>query len=187
VELHRVLKPTGSLYLHCDPTASHYLRMLLDGIFGAENFRTEIVWKRTNVHNDSKTWSRVSDTIFFYSKSSDFTWNPPYEKHSEDYVEAKYRTQDENGRYFTLDNMTSPAPRPNMMYDWKGHSSPPNGWRYSKDTMAKLDSEGRIWYPDDKSKRPRLKRFLDEMPGRLIDNVWTDISPLNSQAVERLG
>ena len=72
VELHRALKPTGSLYLHCDPTASHYLRMLLDGIFGAENFRTEIVWKRTNVHNDSKTWSRVSDTIFFYSKSSDF-------------------------------------------------------------------------------------------------------------------
>jgi len=187
VELHRILKPTGSLYLHCDPTASHYLRMLLDGIFGAENFRTEIVWKRTNVHNDSKTWSRVSDTIFFYSKSSDFAWNPPYQKHSEDYVEAKYGNRDEKGRYFTLDNMTSPAPRPNMMYEWKGHASPPNGWRYSKETMAKLDGEGRIWYPDDKSKRPRLKRFLDEMPGRLIDNVWTDISPSNSQAIERLG
>jgi site-specific DNA-methyltransferase (adenine-specific) len=74
-----------------------------------------------------------------------------------------------------------------MMYEWKGHASPPNGWRYSKETMAKLDSEARIWYPDNKSKRPRLKRFLDEMPGRLIDNVWTDISPLNSQAIERLG
>ncbi len=187
VELHRILKLTGSLYLHCDPTASHYLRMLLDGIFGAENFRTEIVWKRTNVHSDSKTWSRVSDTIFFYSKSSGFTWNPPYQKHSEDYVEAKYGNRDENGRYFTLDNMTSPAPRPKMMYEWKGHASPPNGWRYSKKTMAKLDAEGRVWYPDDKSKRPRLKRFLDEMPGRLIDNVWTDIPPLNSQATERLG
>jgi len=187
VELHRVLKPTGSLYLHCDPTASHYLRMLLDGILGAENFRTEIIWKRTNVHSDSKTWSRVSDTIFFYSKSSEFTWNPPYEKHSDDYIEAKYGKRDENGRYFTLDNMTSPAPRPNMMYEWKGHASPPNGWRYSKETMAKLDNEGRIWYPHDKSKRPRLKRFLDEMPGRLIDNVWTDICPLNSQAIERLG
>src|SRR5437899_362697 len=83
--------------------------------------------------------------------------------------------------------MTSPNPRPNMMYEWKGHAYPPNGWRYSKETMAKLDAEGRIWYPDSKSKRPRLKRYLDEMPGVLAGTVWTDIDPINSRAQERLG
>jgi site-specific DNA-methyltransferase (adenine-specific) len=187
VELHRVLKPTGSLYLHCDPTASHYLKVILDTIFGAENFRNEVVWQRTNVHSDSKTWSAVSDSIFFYTKSARFTWNPVYLPHAEEYVADKYRATDPDGRRYTLDNMTSPNPRPNMMYEWKGHASPPNGWRYSRETMAELDAAGRIWYPDDKVKRPRLKRYLDEMPGRLVGNVWTDIFPINSQAAERLG
>ena len=187
VELHRILKPTGSLYLHCDPTASHYLKLILDQIFDGENFRNEIVWQRTTVHSDSKTWSRVSDTIFFYTKSADFIWNAPYAAHSQEYVEDKYRYKDPDGRLYTLDNMTSPNPRPNMMYEWKGHASPTMGWRYSKETMAKLDGEGRIWYPKEKSKRPRLKRYLDEMPGRLMGNVWTDIFPINSQAQERLG
>jgi site-specific DNA-methyltransferase (adenine-specific) len=110
IELHRVLKLTGSLYLHCDPTASHYLKVILDTIFGNENFRNEIVWQRTNVHSDSKTWSHVSDTIFFYTKSSRFTWNPIYLPHSEDYVASKYRYRDPNDRLYTLDNMTSPNP-----------------------------------------------------------------------------
>ncbi|HXF62682.1 MAG TPA: DNA methyltransferase [Caldilineaceae bacterium] len=187
VELHRVLKQTGSLYLHCDPTASHYLKLILDTIFGPENYRNEITWQRTNVHSDSKTWSHVSDTIFFYTKSSRFTWNPLYLPHDPSYIEDKYRYREADGRRYTLDNMTSPNPRPNMMYEWKGHASPPNGWRYSRETMQQLDAQGRIWYPNDKEKRPRLKRYLDEMPGRLISNVWTDISPLNSQAAERLG
>lgn len=187
VELHRVLKPTGSLYLHCDPTASHYLKVVMDTIFGAQNFRNDITWQRTNVHSDSKTWSNVSDVILFYSKSSRFTWNPVYLAHSAEHVEAKYSNRDPDGRAYTLSDMTSPNPRPNMMYAWKGHASPPNGWRYSKETMAKLDAEGRIWYPGEKEKRPRLKRYLDEMPGRLLSNVWTDIPPINSQAAERLG
>jgi site-specific DNA-methyltransferase (adenine-specific) len=186
-ELHRVLKPTGSLYLHCDATVSHYLKLILDVLFSPKNFRNEIIWKRTNVHSDSKTWSRVSDTIFFYTKSDSFTWNPPYAPHSDQHIESKYRSQDNDGRFYTLSDMTSPNPRPNMMYEWQGHTSPPNGWRYSKETMAKLDSEGRIWYPTDKLKRPRLKRYLDEMAGTLLGNVWTDIFPLNSQAGERLG
>lgn len=187
VELHRVLKPTGSLYLHCDPTASHYLKVILDTIFGVRNFRNEVVWQRTNVHNDSKTWSNVSDAIFFYTKSAKFTWNTVYLPHSEAHIGSKYQNKDADGRAYTLDNMTSPNPRHNLMYEWKGHASPPNGWRYSKETMAKLDAEGRIWYPTDKSKRPRLKRYLEEMPGRLVSNVWTDIFPINSQATERLG
>ncbi len=186
-QLHRVLKPTGSLYLHCDPTAAAYLKILLDSIFGPKNFRNEIIWKRTSVHSDSKTWSRVSDTIFFYSKSEAFTWNPLYQPHSDKHLEDKYQAEDESGRRYTLDNMTSPNPRPNLMYEWNGHAYPPNGWRYSKETMAKLDAEGRIWYPEDKARRPRLKRYLDEMPGTLHGNIWSDINPINSQAAERLG
>jgi site-specific DNA-methyltransferase (adenine-specific) len=187
IELRRVLKPTGSLYLHCDPTVSHYLKMILDAIFGAKNFRNEIIWQRTNVHSDSKTWSKVSDTIFFYTESDRFAWNAIYTPHSDEYLKSKYRHADPDGRVYRLDNMTSPNPRPNMMYEWKGHASPPAGWRYSKETMAKLEAEGRIWYPDSKSKRPQLKRYLDEMQGTLTGNVWTDILPINSQAEERMG
>lgn len=189
VELHRVLKPTGSLYLHCDPTASHYLRVILDAVFGPENFRSNITWKRTNVHNDSKEWSAVADTLLYYVKDSrkGFVWNPIRAAHSAEHIKSKYGNQDADGRRYTLSDMTSPNPRPNMMYEWKGYASPPMGWRYERATMERLDAEGRIWYPDTKLKRPRLKRYLDEMPGTLLTNVWTDIDPINSQARERLG
>jgi site-specific DNA-methyltransferase (adenine-specific) len=136
-EIHRVLKLTGSFYLHCDTTASHYLKLLLDTVFGPERFINEIIWKRTNIHSDAKRWSPVADTLLFYAKSDVFTWNPIYIPHDPDYVEDKYRFQEPDGRRYMLDNMTSPSPRPNMMYEWKGHKSPPLGWRYSKETMAK--------------------------------------------------
>ncbi|HLV98357.1 MAG TPA: DNA methyltransferase [Ktedonobacterales bacterium] len=187
IELRRVLKPTGSLYLHCDPTASHYLKIILDTIFGPQSFRSEIVWKRTTTHSDSKRWPDVGDVILFFTKSDSFTWNPQYMPYSDEYLNDKYRLRDPNGRRYQLDNITSPNPRPNMTYEWKGHSPPPNGWRYSKETMAELDAAGRIWYPDDKSKRPRLKRYLDEMPGLLVGTIWADIDPINSQAQERMG
>ncbi len=193
-ELRRVLKPTGSLYLHCDPTASHYLKIMLDGIFGPENFRNEIIWKRTGTHSDSRTWSRVSDSILFYTAGKQFTWNTPREAHGKEYLAEKYRHDDGDGRLYSLDNMTSPSPRSNMMYVWQGFPCPEKGWRFSKETMARLDSEGRIWYPKDKDgsldvrKRPRLKRYLSEMNGGVVmGNVWTDIAPLNSRAKERLG
>ncbi|MDQ2949128.1 MAG: site-specific DNA-methyltransferase, partial [Acidobacteriota bacterium] len=177
VELRRVLKPTGSIYLHCDTTASHYLKLIMDAVFGPTNFRSEITWKRTNVHSDSKDWSDVSDILLYYVRdaSSDFTWNPIHLKHSDAYVADKYTHEDADGRRYQLDNMTSPKPRPNMMYEWKGYPFPAMGWRYSKETMHKLDEEGRVWYPDDKTKRPRLKRYLDEMKGTVVTNIWTDI------------
>jgi site-specific DNA-methyltransferase (adenine-specific) len=187
VELHRVLKPTGSIYLHCDPTASHYLKMLLDSVFGTENFRNEIVWKRVTAHSDAKRWSPVADVIFYYSRGRTLTWNPRYMAHDEGYVEDKYTHAGADGRRYQLHDMTSPNPRPNMMYTWRGFPSPPKGWRFSRETMAKLDAEGRVWYPDDKSKRPRLKKYLDEMKGQIVGTVWTDIFPINSQAQERLG
>ncbi|QJU57579.1 site-specific DNA-methyltransferase [Sphingomonas sp. AP4-R1] len=194
VELHRVLKPTGSLYLHCDPTASHYLKLVLDAVFGAENYRNEITWKRTTTHSDSKTWSKVSDVILFYTKSRQFIWNTPREAHGDDYVSTKYRLDDEDGRgRYRLDNMTSPSPRPNMMYEWIGFPFPPMGWRYKRETMQRLHDEGRIRYPlksdgtPDLSRRPQLKRYLEEMEGGVVGSVWTDIPPINSQAQERLG
>ena len=195
LELHRVLKPTGSLYLHCDPTASHYLKMVLDGVCGKEHYQNEIIWKRTTTHSDSKTWSRVADTIFFYTKSDLFTWNTPRDLHSDEYLASKYRYDDNDGRgVYRLDNMTSPNPRPNMMYVWKGFPFPEKGWRYEPETMGRLDDEGRIWYPTkedgehDLTKRPQLKRYLKEGEGGgVMGTVWTDISPINSQAQERLG
>ena len=195
IELHRVLKRTGSLYLHCDPTASHYLKILLDAVFGARNFKNEIDWKRTTTHSDAKSWSNNADCILFYTKKeTGFIWNTPREPHSQDYIKSKYGNDDGDGRGpYQLDNMTSPSPRPNMMYDWKGFPFPEKGWRYQKETMEKLDAEGRIWYPTTKSgdldttRRPRLKRYLSEMEGGVIGDIWTDIPPLNSQAKERLG
>jgi DNA modification methylase len=185
--LHRVLKSTGSLYLHCDPTMSHYLKVLLDAIFGARYFRSDITWVRTTTHNDAKRWSPNSDVILYYGKTEKVTWNPVFHDHDVDYLDSKYRHMDPDGRVYRLDNMTSPNPRPNLTYEWKGHKPPANGWRYSLETMTRLDAEGRIWYPDSKDKRPQLKRYLDEQKGVVMGDVWTDISPLNSRAAERLG
>jgi site-specific DNA-methyltransferase (adenine-specific) len=187
VELRRVLKPTGSIYLHCDPTASHYLKLLMDAVFGPMYFRSDITWQRTNTHSDAKRWSPIADTLLYYGKTDAVTWHPTHSPHSEGYLQSKYRHQDPDGRRYQLDNMTSPHARPNMMYEWMGYQFPAMGWRYSRETMAKLDAEGRIWYPDSLSKRPRLKRYLDEMSGVLLGNIWTDIAPINSQAQERLG
>ena len=187
VELRRVLRRTGSIYLHCDPTASHYLKILMDSIFDPRNFRAEITWQRTGTHSDAKRWSPVADILLHYSKAEAFTWNPLHLPHGEDYVADKYRFRDPDGRPYGLWDMTSPKSRPNMMYEWKGHASPALGWRYSKETMARLDAEELIWYPDSKKKRPRLKKYLDKMPGVLMGNVWTDIDPINSRAQERLG
>lgn len=195
LELHRVLKPTGSLYLHCDPTASHYLKILLDAVFGARCFKNEIDWKRTTTHSDAKTWSNNADCILFYAKSEKgFIWNTPREPHSDEYVKAKYGRDDGDGRGpYRLDNMTSPSPRPNMMYEWLGFPFPEKGWRYQRETMQRLHDEGRIWYPTNEhgefntSRRPQLKRYLNEMEGGVMGDIWTDIPPLNSQAKERLG
>jgi site-specific DNA-methyltransferase (adenine-specific) len=187
IEMHRVLKPTGTLYLHCDEVASHYLKLVLDAVFGPARFKTEVIWQRTNVHSDSKHWSDVRDSIFCYTKGESATWHAQHARYSEEYLASKYRFVDADGRRYQLDNMTSPNPRPNMMYEWQGHASPRAGWRYSRETMQRLHDEGRIWYPDTKDKRPRLKRYLDEQSGVLLGNIWTDIAPINSRAAERLG
>lgn len=188
VLIHELLTSDGSLYLHCAPNVSHYLKVLCDEIFGAENFRAEIAWKRVSGHGDAKKWSPVHEVILHYSKGPIFVWNAPREPLEAAYTGTKYVHDDGDGRgLYRLDNLTSPNPRPNMTYEWQGFPPPPKGWRYSRETMAELDADGRIDKPADKTKRPQLKRYLAENEGHLVDDVWDDIPPVNSQAVERTG
>ena len=185
--IRELLGPDGAMYLHCDANRAHYLKCVADEIFGAANFRNELIWQRTSARSDSTAFNHIHDTVFFYTKGDSMTWNPQFAQYSEEYVKSKYSSTDSTGRRYQLDNLTSPNPRPNMTYEWKGFPPPTNGWRYSREKMAELDSQGRIYYPDDKLKRPRLIRFLDEQKGRPIQSIWTDIYPVNSQAQERLG
>ncbi|MBW3622604.1 MAG: site-specific DNA-methyltransferase [Armatimonadetes bacterium] len=188
LELHRKLKPTGSLYLHCDPVASHYLKLTLDVVFGPQNFRNEIIWKRTSAHSDARNqFADISDSILFFIKSPEAKFKVQYGSYSEEYIQKYYRYVDENGRRYMLDNLRSPNPRPNLTYEYKGYKPHPNGWAVSRERMEQLDAEGRIWFPKDIEKKLRIKRFLDDMPGIPLGNVWTDISPINSQAKERRG
>lgn len=188
LELHRVLKPTGSLYLHCDPTASHYLKILLDAVFGKTNYHNEIIWKRTSAHNDSKAfYGDITDSIFYYSKGDAPTWNPTLMPLSKDHIAKKYSMQENNGRRYTTRDLRSPSPRPNLTYEYKGYKPHQNGWSISRELMEKYDQDGRLYFPKDHDGRIRLKIYLDEVKGSPLQNLWDDISPLNSQAQERLG
>jgi DNA modification methylase len=190
VELRRVLRATGSIYLHCDPTASHYLKLLMDAVFGPQNFRSEIVWKRSTAHSDTKQGrrqhGRLHDTLLFYTVSDEWTWNPLYTKYDSAYVESKYtHVEPGTGRLYRLDNLTGPggAAKGNPSYDVMGVT---RFWRYSKAKMDELISAGRIIQTKPGSV-PQYKRYFDEMPGVPLQDMWTDIDPINSQAQERLG
>ena len=187
VELHRVLKPTGSLYLHCDPTASHYLKIVLDTICGPENFRAEVMWKRTYSHNDPKNYGSILDSIFYYTKSRLFTWNKVFTPYSQGYIDKYYRHYDADGRRYQLVSLRSPQPRPNLHYEYKGYKPHPNGWAVSRDVMERLDAEGRLHFPAKPDGAIREKYFLDEMPGVPLQNLWDDIGPISAHASERLG
>jgi site-specific DNA-methyltransferase (adenine-specific) len=187
LELHRVLKPTGSLYLHCDPTASHYLKLLLDAVFGPKSFRNEIVWKRTTAHNDARRrFADVSDSILFYARSDRAVFNRVFAKHDEAYLLSKYRYKDAQGRRYRLDNLRSPSPRPNLTYDYKGFKPHPNGWAVSRDRMAEMDIAGLLEFPRKPDGRIQYRRYLNE-EGAAASSVWDDIRPVNSMAQERLG
>ncbi len=186
IELHRVLKPTGSLYLHCDPTASHYLKLLLDGVFGATNFVNEIVWRRTSPKGLAFTrFPSTHDVIFFYRKSEGAAWNPLYGSYDENYVSSHYGSiEPETGRRFQLDNLLNPNNnRPNLTYEFLGVTKV---WRWTKERMQEAYDQGLV-VQSAPGKVPRFKRYLDEQKGMPITSIWSDIPPLNSQAQERLG
>jgi DNA modification methylase len=193
IELHRALKPTGTLYLHCDPTASHYLKTLLDSIFDPRNYLNEIIWKRSSAHSDgaqgAKHFGRVHDTILVYAKTGSFeerSWNQKYEKHSDSYLLSHYKyLEAETGRRYRLDNLTGPggAAKGNPSYEVMGVT---RYWRYSEGRMSELIQAGRI-VQTKPGAVPQYKRYLDEMEGTPIQDLWSDIPPINSQAKERLG
>lgn len=190
-EMYRVLRPTGSLYLHCDPNASHYLKVMLDGLFEAPGgFRSEIIWKRSTAHSDTKQGrkqhGRLHDVLLFYTKSNEWTWNPIYMPYDEKYAQTKYRyVEPGSGRRYRLDNLTGPggASKGNPKYDVMGVT---RYWRYSRARMDQLITEGRI-IQTKPGTVPQYKRYLDEMRGVPLQDLWTDIDPINSQAAERLG
>jgi site-specific DNA-methyltransferase (adenine-specific) len=188
VELRRVLKETGSIYLHCDPTASHYLKILMDAVFGPDHFRTEIIWKRTSSHGNVSTgFGDVTDTILYYRRGERPTWNQVYVPYSESYIKSHFSQVDNDGRRFTTSDLRNPGVRPNLHYVYKGFKPHPNGWAVSKERMDQYDRENRLVYPKDPEGRIRLKRYLDEQPGERVTSLWEDIPPINSQAQERLG
>ncbi len=186
VELHRVLKETGSIYLHCDPSASHYLKLIMDAIFDPGNFRNEIIWKRFSAKNDPKRYGRGHDVLLFYTKSPTFTWNPQFGPFEADYVEENYRYVEEGtARRYRLSDLTAHKPGGDVDYEWHG-MRPYKGrhWAFSRENMDRMFAEGRIVFR--RTGMPVYKRYLDEMPGVPLQDTWTDIR-LHAGSKERLG
>jgi len=188
-ELRRVSKPTGSIFLHCDPTASHYLKLLMDAVFGPLSFKNEITWKRSSAHSDvkqgRKALGNVADTILYYTKSDEYVFNPQYTEYSDDYTRTTYNNVDPDGRRWKSSDITGPggAAKGNPYFEFLGVS---RYWRFTKENLDRLVSEGRI-YQSRPGAVPRMKHYLDEMPGIALQNIWDDISPIGAQAAERLG
>ena len=182
VELHRVLKPTGSIYLHCDPTASHYLKLVMDAVFSPMNFRNEITWKRTSAHNDPHKYGRNTDIILYYTKSDEWTWNVVYQEHDAEYVK-RFRRQDEDGRLWAdWDLSAKGLSGGGYEYEYKAIRSL---WRVPRSTMERLDAQGRLHFTSRGG--IRQKRYLDDTPGVPVQALWADIPPINAMAKERLG
>ena len=186
-EVHRVLRHDGSLYVHCDPASSHYLRLLLDHIFGPDGFRNEVVWKRTHAHNGSRRYGPVHDTILFYTKSPEYVWNPVFEPYQDAYLEKHFRKNDDRGSY-QLITCTAPGDREGTRahYEWKGQLPPPGRhWAWRKEKMVEFEREGRLVHSTNGI--PRLKRYSDEGRGVAVQDVWLDINRLDSHSKERTG
>ena len=190
VELRRVLKPTGSLYLHCDPTASHYLKIILDAIFGPEQFRSEIVWKRTSAHSSANRHGPVHDTLLFYSKSDRYPWNQQYQPYDEEYITTFFEYVDPDGRRWRRSDLTGAGTRNGETgKPWRGIDVTAKGrhWAFPPDELDRLESAGRIHWPHKADGMPRLKQYLDDMPGVPLQGVWADIPPIHNLSAERLG
>ena len=188
-ECRRVLKPTGSIYLHCDPTMSHYLKLVMDGILGRSNYKNEIQWRRYGAHNDtgqgSKHFGRVHDIIFFYAKGQRQMWNQVFVPLDEKYIEKTYRHVEEStGRRFMTTPLTGPggAAKGNPVYEWNGHT---RAWRYSQKRMSQLHEKGQLYY--SRTGYVRKKFYLDESKGAPAQDVWNDIQALTGAHKEKVG
>lgn len=184
-----LLTEDGGIYVHVEPDIGSYVRGVLDDVFGSQNRRTEICWKRTSSHgNVSKTFGEIWESIFYYTKSTDdWVWNQQYVPFDQDYIASHFSGRDQDGRRWTTSDLRNPGVRPNLRYEYKGYKPHPNGWAISREKMEELDARGRLYFPKDTNGRIRLKRYLDESPGQIAQNLWIDIAPINSQAHEALG
>jgi site-specific DNA-methyltransferase (adenine-specific) len=190
VELHRVLKPTGSLWLHCDPTASHYLKVLLDAIFGPERFLSEVVWKRTSAHSSAKRPGPVHDILLLYSKSATYTWSQQFEPYDPAYLETFFEMTDPDGRRWKRMDLTGAGTRNGPSGNkWHGIDVTAKGrhWLHQPVELERLDAAHLIHWPEKATGMPRLKQYADEMPGVSLQDVWTDIRPIHNLSKERLG
>lgn len=191
VELHRVLKATGSMYFHCDWHAGHYAKVMMDQIFGEDNLLNEIIWKRTSAHaNVIKKFAAVHDTIFLYSKSANFAWNQQYAPYEDDYLDMFFDQKDEQGKRYARRDLTASMQRASsgQLYEWMGITPPSSRcWAMAKDRMDDLQARGRIHWPKKEGGMPRLKLYPEDLPGVPFADVWTDIRPLHNLAAERLG
>lgn len=204
IELHRVLKPTGSLYLHCDPTASHYLKLLLDGVFQPSAFRSEIVWKRTSAHNSARRWGPIHDIIFFYSRSAEFVWNRVRLPYDSSYTDRYYRHIGADGRRYRLSDLTASGVRGGESgRAWGGFDPSAHGRHWAIPTVVKQDvsdeavsphgwldkfaEHGLVEMKGDGAGWPHVRRYLDRMDGQAVQDVIEDIPPLSQRHAERLG
>ncbi|KPJ72059.1 MAG: DNA methylase, partial [Planctomycetes bacterium DG_20] len=193
VHMQRVLKPTGSLYLHCDPTASHYLKLVLDAVFGPVNFRSEITWKRTHSHgNVGRNYGAICDTLLFYSNGARFTWGQQFLPFSQEYTDRVFKYQDPDGRKWQSVTLRNPGKRPNLYFPYEATNGVtyyphPNGWSCDLERLRKYDREGRLHFPRSPKGALRLKMYLDESPGVRLQNLWDDIPAIGSRAAERMG
>jgi site-specific DNA-methyltransferase (adenine-specific) len=193
VEMRRVMKPTASIYLHCDNVASHYLKLLMDAVFIPHNFRSQVIWKRTYAHgNVSRNYGCVTDMLLFYSKGGPFIWNQIFRKLSPDEIKEKFPNIDSSGRRWQSVTLRNPGKRPNLHYPYTASNGVtyhphPNGWSCNPDRMRKYDREGRLHFPSKPEGALRLIMFADESQGERLQNLWIDIPPIAALAAERLG
>ncbi len=192
-ECHRVLKPNGSMYLHCDWHAGHHLKVLMDKIFGENALVNEITWKRTSAHTGEgkvRGFGAVHDIILFYGKSPNYIFNPIYVPLNEEYVKKFYRFTDEKGRRYRLSDLTGAGIRHGETgKPWRGIDPNKAGWHWASpiSKLDELEKEGRIYFPKKIGGVPSYKRYLDEIKGQLLQDIWDDILPIQSQSNERLG
>ncbi|MDE0695742.1 MAG: DNA methyltransferase [Boseongicola sp.] len=189
LEMRRILRPTGSIYLHCDPTASHYLKAVMDAIFGWKQFRNEITWQRSESHNTANRYGNVADIILFYSKTPKFIWNQQYQPYGEQQL-SRFRQAEAGGRRYKLDDLTAPRPDSGSgKFEWRGTMpGASRGWGYTLDQLEEWWAEGRIQTKRDGTPRmDGLKTYLDEAPGKPAVNIWTDIPRIANTASERTG
>lgn len=186
-----ILRPTGSIYLHCDPTASHYIKVMMDGIFGHENFQNEIIWKRTSAHSSAKRYGPIHDVILFYSMSDQsFVWNPQYQPYEESYLDMFFDQTDDAGRRWKRSDLTGAGTRNGETGKlWRGIDITAKGrhWAYPPSELDRLDKQGRVHWPKKVGGMPRLKQYPEDLKGVPLQDVWTDIKPLHNRAEERLG